>query len=261
DPEVDPGPRFRNSAGILIGYHFSDDIGVGIEPTLSGEGIRYEPQKPDPDVEWYRLVNLTFLKLPVLFRFNTDPTKRAAFQGFIGPQFSFVTGANWFDYYKARGYDAESETIKSFDFKSISATAPLPIYESNRSTPDYYEREVADMEVRESSKGQKPLKDLYRGLTIGAALGLGFKIKIVEGLYVDGLARLDFHFTDVEAKNKYIVAEYGDFNGTTFVKKGEFDFWDYQRTLLKSRRDDRAPSLPLSAGFQIGITYVLNFSD
>jgi hypothetical protein len=258
DPERDPGPRFRNSGALLIGYHFSDNIGIGTELTLSGEGVRYVPQKKEPDYDYKTDINLTYFKLPVLFRFNTDPTKRAAFQGFIGPQFSFITGANWRTTETESGKTTVLE-YKSFDYKSMT----IPPYKENINDP-FWVRDVADLIFEESaSKGQYKLRELYKSITIGAVLGLGFKIKIVENLYVDGLARLDFHFNDIEAKNKYILKDYGDFDATRneFTKRGEFDFWDYERTLLKSRRDDRAPSLMFSAGFQIGVTYVLDFSN
>ncbi len=257
DPERDPRARFRNSGGLLLGYHFSDNLGVGTELTLAGEGIRYVPQKKDPDYDLRLDINLTYLKLPLLLRFNTDPAKSVAFQGYVGPQFSFLTGANWNLEITSSG----SKTIynyKTFDFESSSSDY---VYKENQNDP-FWVRDVAFLEPAEGSEGKYKLRELYKGVTIGAVLGLGFKVKVVDNLFIDGVARLDFHFTDIEAKDKYIVKEYGDYNPLTgtFTKRGEFDHWDYARELLKSRRDDRAPSLPLSAGFQIGVTYVLDFN-
>lgn len=262
DPHQDPRVRFRHSGGLLLGYHFSDNIGVGTELTLSGEGIRYIIQEShrinlSSGYDFTDDVNLTYFKLPILFRFNTDPTKRAAFQGFVGPQFSFLTGANR-NFVETYLGETKSYNYKTFDYKTQAPGLP---YKENQNDP-YWVRDVGEVNLINSTnnEGKNKYRELYKGMTIGAVLGLGFKIKVIESLYIDGVARLDFHFTDIEAKNKYIVAEYGEMSGGQFVKRGEFDHWDYQRTLLKSRRDDRAPSLMLSAGFQLGVTYILDFS-
>jgi hypothetical protein len=259
NPNIDPRVRFRHSGSLLLGYHFSDNIGVGTELTLAGEGIRYQPQKPVAGVESYTHVNLTYFKLPILIRFNTDPTKRAAFQGFVGPQFSFLTGANFYSHINTNN-SVFKQTYKSFNYESIPNPVAVPTYESSQTTPDYYTRSTATVDIKEGTTGKTALKELYKGMTVGAVLGLGFKTKVVKSLYIDWVARLDFHFTDIEAKNKYILADYGDMSDGQFVKKGEFDYWDYSRSLLKSRRDARAPSLMLSAGFQLGVTYILDFS-
>lgn len=89
--EDNDNPDFRLQAvtlraafGPTFSYHFSDGVGIGTELLFSYVGQKYKDRS---DFEYIRKV--TYLKLPILVHFNSDPDKTGMFKGYVGPQFAF----------------------------------------------------------------------------------------------------------------------------------------------------------------------------
>jgi hypothetical protein len=78
---------FDGSFGVGVGYNFTKNLGIGADALYSLQGQRYKlsgtefNQKND------------YLKVPLYFSYNTDPSKTVSFIGKIGPQVSFLTSS------------------------------------------------------------------------------------------------------------------------------------------------------------------------
>jgi Outer membrane protein beta-barrel domain len=76
---------FNGSFGLGGGYNFTDNMGVGVDVLYSLQGQRYNLSGRD-----FNQMN-NYIKIPLYFSYNTDPSKKISFIGKLGPQLSFLT--------------------------------------------------------------------------------------------------------------------------------------------------------------------------
>ena len=76
---------FRAAFGVGAGYNFTNTIGLGLGVLYSLQGQKYDLN----NTEYNQKVH--YLKVPLMFAYNTNPAKKVAFVGKIGPQVSFLT--------------------------------------------------------------------------------------------------------------------------------------------------------------------------
>jgi hypothetical protein len=88
DPNVKFKSGFRGFVGATVDYHFTDQVGVGIEILYSMQGQSYS----DLAGLDYK-INVNYVKIPVLLNFNSNPEHVAMFVGKFGPTFGFNTAA------------------------------------------------------------------------------------------------------------------------------------------------------------------------
>jgi len=79
--------KFGANFGVGTQYNFNDNMGVGLDVLYSLQGRKYDfagksyDQKND------------YIKIPVFFSYNTNPAKKIAFVGKLGPQLSILTSS------------------------------------------------------------------------------------------------------------------------------------------------------------------------
>jgi len=78
---------FNASFGVGAAYNFTNNLGVGLDVLYSLQGQKYNLAGK----EYHQKNN--YLKLPVMFLYNTDPSKTVSFIGKVGPQLSILTSA------------------------------------------------------------------------------------------------------------------------------------------------------------------------
>lgn len=83
DYKITPGQSF----GLNGGYNFNKHMGVSVEAMFSMEGQKFELNK----TTFRRKLN--YVKVPVLFTYNTDATKKVMFTAKLGPQVGMLTHA------------------------------------------------------------------------------------------------------------------------------------------------------------------------
>ena len=87
DSKIETKTTFNTNFGIGAGYNFTENIGVGADVIYSLQGQKY-------DVSGVELnQKLEYVKVPVFFSYNSNPSKTTSFYGKIGPQVSFLTNA------------------------------------------------------------------------------------------------------------------------------------------------------------------------
>jgi hypothetical protein len=87
-PELDYEVTWGFAGGISASYNFNDQLGVGLDVLYSNQGQKYKGTQSG--ISYTAKATLNYLKLPLLFRFNSDPNSVVQFNAFLGPQFSFL---------------------------------------------------------------------------------------------------------------------------------------------------------------------------
>jgi opacity protein-like surface antigen len=83
----DPKSTFATTFGVAGGYNFTKNMGVGTEVMYSIQGQRYTKNGIDFKQR------LDYIKIPVLFTYNTNPAKAVMFTAKAGPQIGILTNS------------------------------------------------------------------------------------------------------------------------------------------------------------------------
>ncbi len=78
---------YSPTVGINGGYNFTDHFGVSTEASLSMEGQRYELHGVEVRAKQ------TYLKVPVLFTYNSNPESKVILTAKLGPQVGLLLNA------------------------------------------------------------------------------------------------------------------------------------------------------------------------
>jgi hypothetical protein len=78
---------FNTNFGIGGAYNFTGKLGIGVDVLYSLQGQRYELSGTE-----YNQKN-EYVKVPLYFTYNSNPSKIVSFVGKIGPQVSFITSS------------------------------------------------------------------------------------------------------------------------------------------------------------------------
>ena len=78
---------FNTNFGIGGAYNFTGKLGIGVDVLYSLQGQRYKLSGTE-----YNQKN-EYVKVPVYFTYNSNPSKIVSFVGKIGPQVSFITSS------------------------------------------------------------------------------------------------------------------------------------------------------------------------
>jgi hypothetical protein len=172
--ELDYKTTFRFAGGISASYNFTDYLGVGIDLLYSSQGQKYSGTFTDfLPVGFTAKTTLNYLKIPVLFRVNSNPDARVQFTGFIGPQMSLLLN------YK-------EEVTMTGIFTGFTMTV-----EGTKVT-------VTNPTI--GSETEELTDKIYRGIDFGACMGFGATFLLSDALQLNALIRLDYGFMDVENK-------------------------------------------------------------
>ncbi len=96
--DFDAGPilDYKSTWGYYIGAHgginFSDNVGIVAGIDFSQQGQDYVGDGSGLGYDT-RSKKLSYMKIPILFKYNTDPYQSMSFLFKLGPQFGFLTSA------------------------------------------------------------------------------------------------------------------------------------------------------------------------
>lgn len=114
---VDIVPTYNVGFGLHAQYSFTDYVGVSLSPYVATFGQRYE--NANTSAEWYQKLN--YIRLPLAFRFNTDPYSTAMFVFETGPEIGLLTGAST----DSTGSIEDRYNIESADFNALDLSWTL----------------------------------------------------------------------------------------------------------------------------------------
>ena len=221
-PELDYESTWGFAGGVSASYNFTDYLGVGLDVLYSDQGQKYRGTQSG--TTYTAKATLNYLKLPLLFRFNTDPNSVVQFNAFLGPQFSFLLS------YKDRFED------------------DVPLLRTNI--------EVSGKEMiittGNTPTGEELTAPIYKSFLPGAVLGFGIGIKPTDALLISLHIRADYAFGDAENKDAKI-------DHTHHGGVGQDPFWSN-----KPKYGDPAPAgytrpktTALTGGLQLGVYYTI----
>jgi opacity protein-like surface antigen len=221
-PELDYEVTWGFAGGISASYNFNDYLGVGLDVLYSNQGQKYKGR--DSATTYTAKTTLNYLKVPLLFRFNSDPNSVVQFSAFLGPQFSFLLS------YKDR-------------FEAFEANVP-----SFRMEVSGKEWSITEDGTSDKVKLTAPI---YKSFLPGAVLGFGIGIKPTDALLISLHIRADYAFGDAE--NKDAKVDHTHHGG------GQEPYWSD-----KPKYGDDAPAdytrpatTALTGGLQLGVYYTI----
>jgi hypothetical protein len=223
-PELDYEVTWGFAGGIGTFYNFNDYLGVGLDVLYSNQRQKYKGR--ESDTTYYTAkTTLNYLKVPLLFRFNSDPNSVVQFSAFLGPQFSFLLS------YKDR-------------FEAFEANVPS------------FRREVSGKEWSITGDGtsdkEKLTAPIYKSFLPGAVLGFGIGIKPTDELLISLHIRADYAFGDAE--NKDAKVDHTHHGGVR-----QEPFWSTKPKYGddKPANYTRPKTTALTGGLQLGVYYTI----
>ncbi len=149
------------SGGISLGYHFEDHLGVHVNLLYSAQGQDHTYKNRLQDTVRHQLRQY-FLKVPVLFKYTTDPELKYAFTVEVGPQFNFLLGVK------------ERDNNRAYLYEQVP-------FEYKTNVPSRYET--------------------FNSFLFGAAFRTGLDVKLRYNMKMNTRLWVDYALTDAENKN------------------------------------------------------------
>ncbi|MDW8014614.1 MAG: porin family protein [Bacteroidia bacterium] len=221
-PELDYKTTFGFAGGLTTTYNFTDNIGIGLDVLFSREGQRYEGREDEATLKAQTLLN--YLKVPLLFRFNSDPNSSVQLSFFIGPQANFLLAYR--DKLEVTG--GGGSFIREAKGTTVSSTLSFAGY--------------SETEEEKLSAGA------YRSFVFGGVFGLGAGFKLTDEVLLSINFRADYTFGDVENKEAKIIHD-----------NDEHEYWENEapKYVGSNPPKKRPATAALTGGLMVGVTYSL----
>lgn len=190
--QMDYEYKYGILGGAHVGFNWDDNFGVQVEFNYAQMGQDYsdiikdfgpvqDPEKPDlrEKVLTYRYVDLTYLQVPVLFKYMEGDSKSAVkYQMVGGLQFSYLLDAT--QTYTADIDDTDPDNQRPVEQAGFNApTDGVPDFKGDASTPG---------------------TDFFVPVDIGATIGVGADIYFNDRVYLTPQFRGYIGFFDINAK-------------------------------------------------------------
>lgn len=107
----------KSAFGINAGFNFTNSIGIRSGVGLSMQGQNYVNDFTDTK---YKIAQ-TYVKVPVLLKFNSDPSAKSSFLFTTGVDFGFLSGAK----FKVDGANTDLDVKDSYNGVDISVVVGL----------------------------------------------------------------------------------------------------------------------------------------
>lgn len=180
---------FGFEGGVNGGYNFTDNLGVSVGMLYSHQGQKYKDLVVSDDYGSISLnqdINLSYLKIPMRFNFNTDPQASISFTGYAGFYLGFLTG------YKQTLTGTGTDNYSNFDMTLVRKG-------KTQTETDGSDSEQYDLD-------EKPFKSTNFGMTIGG----GVQKKLADKLYLQFMINYQLGFGDIKNLQSKIIDEDGD---------------------------------------------------
>lgn len=162
---------FNASFGIGGAYNFDNHYGIGVDVLYSLQGQKYDVQNKE-----YRQ-QLDYLKIPVLFLYNTDPSKTVSFIAKVGPQLSIRTSAKLKDGDGNELLD-NKDAYKSVTFGGVAAAGVQfrlnsTLYLTTAARYDYDFTNAENKDIAGYPAGRADTHNMTAGLEVGLKYLIG----------------------------------------------------------------------------------------
>jgi len=226
------------SVGALIGYQFSPKYGVEINALFAQQGQTSIRRYGDviqntlfdtlklyglnPGSYYTETVNVTSIKIPILFTYSFISNPKAVFKISAGPQISIISAG---------------DVIR--EFANHPAQQPDP-KNPNKAVPP-----VPAVDYGSFAFGGQPF-ERFTGLEIAAVVGAGLDMPITKNLYFNVGLRVEYGLTDLDNK------------GATWQPAGQTTAVKYYDNYYGDGKARTASTNQLVIGAVIGVTFHLD---
>ncbi len=202
---------FAMQAGIEADYHFTENIGIGLGLLYSSQGQKYKDllHSENGYDAWYGNYTmnytiseswaLNYLKLPLKFHFNTDPSKAVSFSGSIGIYLAFLT--SYKVNYSMIGTDY-SDTLGSDNFNITQVAHGSTITETDIVN--------GTSTITTATFTSQP----FKSTDMGGIIGVGMQVKLSDKMYLPILFNYEIGFSDVKDLSSAFRDPIGNINYT-----------------------------------------------
>lgn len=215
---------FGFSAGLNLGYNFTDRLGLVSGVLYSSEGQNYitdiDGRTEEEQNRFSR--ELTYIRVPVLFKYNSEITDRTSFLLRVGPYFGFLSSAQ----------------------VTQDINAPVDLEEQAYETQNISYADPSDLFLT-STTGS-----IFNGFDLGVALELGSQINLSENMQLYFLFRLAGSVGSIE--NSEVIQDLKA-NNNNFLT----DFYPQAEVFPADDNVERRPAQLVNAGLVIGFNYIV----
>ena len=168
----DSKATFNAGFGVGAAYNFTPKLGVGLDVLYSLQGQRYELN----GAEYYQKAD--YVKIPLMFTYNTNPLKQISFVGKIGPQLSILTRSKLTD---DDGHDLIDDNKEKYQSTTFGAMALAGVqYRLNPriflTTGIRFDYDFSNSEDDNHPSYSRGRADTYNS-TVGLEVGLKYMLK------------------------------------------------------------------------------------
>lgn len=185
--ELEYARSFGYSTGLALGYNFKNNMGVQVDINYATMGQDYFDISKDfsnidvngdnkaEKVETYRYIDLSYVQIPIQFRYQSVRTKKQiiSFHAMAGPSLGFLAGADMY-------YEADTA------YNGTLVVIP-------GDTIDYMVPEFAQTAGPESADAY------FSGFDLGFNLAIGADIYVTEQLYITPAAKFYYGLSDINS--------------------------------------------------------------
>lgn len=211
------------SAGLNLGYNFTDRVGLVSGVLLSNEGQNYitdYDNRTEAEQDVFAR-ELTYIRVPLLFKYNSDISDRTSFLLRVGPYLGFLSSSQVT--YDSNLPDAAEETYETQNLAYSLPTSPLT--------------------AREGS--------IFRGFDLALALELGSQVNLSESMQLFFLIRFAGSISSIE--NSDIIADLRTADNTPLIGG---DFPQIQ-AFPADNNVERRTANNANIGLTVGFNYIL----
>jgi hypothetical protein len=215
---------FGFNTGLTLGYNFTDAVGFHTGVQFSRQGQNYinynsAPEKADMDVFSRKL---GYVRIPLLLKFNGDPTASSSSYFRIGPHFDILNSAKYV-------YDSKYTGItlvpidKNIDLRNVTVNGTR--------------------------------QEIYKKLVVGLTLEMGGAVNMTEALKLVFMLHMSGSLTNPEGANaadNNIIQGYVNTN-SAIPLPGVFN------PFPSTSGNNRSSAWSVMGGFTVGFHYVLGF--
>jgi len=154
--------------GLGVGYNFTDNIGVGLELNYSLQGQRNDYLGVETTTR------LDYLKIPILFHYNTSSQNNLVFVANVGPQLGILTNSKLLNSDKDELIDDLSEIYADITFGALFS---FGIEYKITDKMNFFSLVKYDVDFTNAEDEDYSLYQEDRATTINSTLGLQLGLK------------------------------------------------------------------------------------
>lgn len=214
---------FGFSAGLNLGYNFTDRVGIVSGVLYSSEGQNYitdfDGRTEEEQDRFSR--ELAYIRVPLLFKYNSDITDRTSFLLRVGPYFGFLSSSQ----------------------VTYEMNAPMAMDEESYDTQDLSYQDPSNPLSTQTGS-------IFNGFDLGLALELGSQVNLSESMQLYFLFRLAGSAGSIE--NSKVIQDLKTNNALNpLAEYPAANFFPADNNI------ERRPAHHVNAGIVIGFNYIL----